>query len=122
MSETSPSVLMKARPPSGGFTQQAGFAEEAESRAVSSSRLWLASGSSSSGMNAKPWNSPRTGSEAYQPEPMRPWQDVESAMFRGRGVALAFLLALAGALAPGGPARALGPNPGANFDCVEGSP
>src|SRR5215469_9657030 len=72
MSETSPSVLMKARPPSGGFTQHAGVAVEAESRAVSSSRLWLASGSSSRGMNAQPWNSPRTACEAYQPPRVHP--------------------------------------------------
>lgn len=63
MSETSPWVLMKASPPSGGFTQQAGVADDADSLDASSSMLWLASGSSSSGMNAQPWNSPRTAAK-----------------------------------------------------------
>src|SRR5215472_14087425 len=67
MSDTSPSVVMNASPPSGGLTHDAGGLADADSRAVSSSRLWLASGSSSRGMNAHPWYSPRTASEAYQP-------------------------------------------------------
>src|SRR5262249_57932392 len=66
MSETSPSVLMNASPPRGGFTHVAGGLADGDSRDVSRSRLWLASGSSSSGMNAQPWNSPRTEREAYQ--------------------------------------------------------
>src|SRR5215831_14890278 len=66
MSDTSPTVVMNASPPSGGLTHEAGGLEDADSRDVSSSRLWLASGSSSSGMNAQPWYSPRTASEAYQ--------------------------------------------------------
>src|SRR5215831_12656086 len=69
MSDTSPSVVMNASPPSGGLTHEAGGLADADRRDVSSSRLWLASGSSSRGMNAHPWYSPRTASEAYQPPP-----------------------------------------------------